>query len=351
MTILRTFHHPDHLGSSSWITDNIGRPIQHLHYLPFGEDWVDQRNSSWNAPYTFSGKEKDVETGYGYVKKLRFFSSLAFGNEKQVFHYAHCLRRFGARYYDSGLSIWLSVDPMAENTPFATPYAYCINNPIILYDPDGQDWFVNENTGQVFFNSEMGKDAAGTGNMKGDGWTWMGANDMFGEVNDEFFANNSEFNTGNHTFQAWETKGLDGERTNGYEMDFAGKSSAFMSKMGYDKVLKSAIAKVTTTISSIPDINGPNPESSKTEELFNSKYTYAKKGSFQSYTSSQLTPSRVSTSLLSMTSTSVHKEFRNYSYSTIKPVFNISQGTFNNILKYTKNVMDIIYDTKQATKK
>ena len=45
-----------------------------------------------------------------------------------------------------------------------------------------------------------------------------------------------------------------------------------------------------------------------------------------------------------MTSTSVHKEFRNYSYSTIKPVFNISQGTFNNILKYTKNVMDIIYD-------
>ena len=332
MELLSYFYHPDHtstwlstgLGSSSWITDGSGQAIQHLHYLPFGEDWVDQRNSSWNAPYTFSGKEKDVETGYGY---------------------------FGARYYDSGLSIWLSVDPMAENTPFATPYAYCINNPIILYDPDGQDWFVNENTGQVFFNSEMGKDAAGTGNMKGDGWTWMGANDMFGEVNDEFFANNSEFNTGNHTFQAWETKGLDGERTNGYEMDFAGKSSAFMSKMGYDKVLKSAIAKVTTTISSIPDINGPNPESSKTEELFNSKYTYAKKGSFQSYTSSQLTPSRVSTSLLSMTSTSVHKEFRNYSYSTIKPVFNISQGTFNNILKFTKNVMDIIYDTKQATKK
>jgi hypothetical protein len=130
---------------------------------------------------------------------------------------------------------------MAENTPFATPYAYCINNPIILHDPDGQDWFVNENTGQVFFNSEMGKNAAGTGNMKGDGWTWMGANDMFGEVNDEFFANNSEFNTGNHCFQAWQNKGLDGERTNGYEMDFAGKSSAFMSKMGYEKVPTQAL--------------------------------------------------------------------------------------------------------------
>ncbi len=117
-TMDRYFYHPDHLGSSSWITDGKGYAIQHLHYLPFGEDWVDQRNASWNAPYTFSGKEKDVETGYSY---------------------------FGARYYDSGLSIWLSVDPMSENTPFATPYAYCINNPIILHDPDGRDWYEVEN--------------------------------------------------------------------------------------------------------------------------------------------------------------------------------------------------------------
>ena len=104
-----------------------------------------QRNSSWNAPYTFSGKEKDVETGYGYVKKLRFFSSLAFGNEKQVFHYAHCLRRFGARYYDSGLSIWLSVDPMSDKYPSMSPYNYCANNPVILVDPDGRELDVSGN--------------------------------------------------------------------------------------------------------------------------------------------------------------------------------------------------------------
>jgi RHS repeat-associated protein len=112
MKTLRYFYHPDHLRSSSWITDGKGYAIQHLHYLPFGEDWVDQRNASWNAPYTFSGKEKDVETGYSY---------------------------FGARYYDSGLSIWLSVDPMSDNTPFATPYAYCANNPVNLVDPDGRE--------------------------------------------------------------------------------------------------------------------------------------------------------------------------------------------------------------------
>ena len=112
-TMDRYFYHPDHLGSSSWITDNTGRPIQHLHYLPFGEDWVDQRNSNWNAPYTFSGKEKDAETGYGY---------------------------FGARYYDSGLSIWLSVDPMSDKYPSMSPYNYCANNPVILVDPDGLSW-------------------------------------------------------------------------------------------------------------------------------------------------------------------------------------------------------------------
>jgi RHS repeat-associated protein len=75
-----------------------------------------QRNSSWNAPYTFSGKEKDVETGYGY---------------------------FGARYYDSGLSIWLSVDPMSDKYPNMSPYNYCANNPVMLVDPDGREIELN----------------------------------------------------------------------------------------------------------------------------------------------------------------------------------------------------------------
>jgi len=124
MEILNYFYHPDHLGSSSWITDGSGNAIQHLHYFPFGEDWVDQRNSSWNTPYTFSGKEKDAETGYGY---------------------------FGARYYDSGLSIWLSVDPMSDKYPGMSPYNYCMNNPVIFVDPDGRDYetVIDEKAGTI----------------------------------------------------------------------------------------------------------------------------------------------------------------------------------------------------------
>ena len=104
------WYHPDHLGSSSWITYSDGSAVQHLHYLPWGEEFVDQRSTSWNAMYTFSAKEKDTETGYSY---------------------------FGSRYYNSDLSIWLSVDPMAAKYPSTSPYAYCRNNPIRLVDPNG----------------------------------------------------------------------------------------------------------------------------------------------------------------------------------------------------------------------
>jgi len=61
--------------------------------------------------YTFSAKEKDVETGYSY---------------------------FGARYYSSDLSVWLSVDPMAAKYPSLSSYVYCADNSIKLIDPNGE---------------------------------------------------------------------------------------------------------------------------------------------------------------------------------------------------------------------
>ena len=60
---------------------------------------------------TFSGKERDEETGYSY---------------------------FGARHYNSDLSIWLSADPMSDKYPGLSPYTYCGNNPVRLVDPDGR---------------------------------------------------------------------------------------------------------------------------------------------------------------------------------------------------------------------
>ena len=91
-----------------------------------------QGNLSATASYTFSAKERDPETGLSY---------------------------FGARYYTSDLSIWLSVDPMAAKYPSTSPYAYCRNNPIILLDPNGMwDAEINENGTCVMFRAEDGDD-------------------------------------------------------------------------------------------------------------------------------------------------------------------------------------------------
>ena len=66
--------------------------------------------SAYQFHCSFSGKEKDSETGYYY---------------------------FGARYYNPDLSLWLSVDPMADKYPSLSPYNYCAWNPIKIVDPDG----------------------------------------------------------------------------------------------------------------------------------------------------------------------------------------------------------------------
>ena len=80
---LQFYYHPDHLGSSSYITNLDGEVVQHIEYVPFGEVFIEERNSIWNTPYLFNAKEFDEETGLYY---------------------------YGARYYDPRLSVWMSTD-------------------------------------------------------------------------------------------------------------------------------------------------------------------------------------------------------------------------------------------------
>lgn len=109
---MQFYYHPDHLGSSSYITNLEGEVVQHIEYVPFGEVFVEERNNLWNTPYLFNAKEFDEETGLYY---------------------------YGARYYDPRVSLWISTDPMEDKFPSVSSYTYVLNNPLNILDPNGAD--------------------------------------------------------------------------------------------------------------------------------------------------------------------------------------------------------------------
>ena len=107
------FYHSDHLGSTSYITDDHANITQYDAYLPYGELLVDEHSSSEDLPYKFNGKQFDEETGLYY---------------------------YGARYMNPVTSLWYGVDPLAEKYLKTGAYVYCGGNPIVLKDPDGRGW-------------------------------------------------------------------------------------------------------------------------------------------------------------------------------------------------------------------
>ena len=104
------FYHSDHLGSTSYITDDHANITQYDAYLPYGELLVDEHSSSEDLPYKFNGKQFDDETGLYY---------------------------YGARYMNPVASIWYGVDPLAEKYVSISPYSYCKSSPMNYIDEKG----------------------------------------------------------------------------------------------------------------------------------------------------------------------------------------------------------------------
>jgi RHS repeat-associated protein len=136
------FFHPDHIGSSNYVTDLNGKLYEHLEYFPFGEGWIEENTNQQRTPYLFSAKELDEETGLYY---------------------------FGVRYYDPRTSVWQSADPALTrgryfvdltnpahlgeafaplrdlpggggiyNSRNLGAFTYTHQNPLRLTDPDGE---------------------------------------------------------------------------------------------------------------------------------------------------------------------------------------------------------------------
>ena len=117
------FYHSDHLGSTSYITDDHANITQYDAYLPYGELLVDEHSSSEELPYKFNGKQFDEETGLYY---------------------------YGARYMNPVTSLWYGVDPKCYKNIHLGSYVYCSSNPIVRIDPNGEDDYVtNVKTGAI----------------------------------------------------------------------------------------------------------------------------------------------------------------------------------------------------------
>ena len=104
------FYHSDHLGSTSYITDDHANITQYDAYLPYGELLVDEHSSSEDLPYKFNGKQFDEETGLYY---------------------------YGARCMNPKTSLWYGVDPLAEKYVSISPYSYCKSSPMNYIDEKG----------------------------------------------------------------------------------------------------------------------------------------------------------------------------------------------------------------------
>ena len=104
------FFHSDHLGSTSYITDDKGNITQYDAYLPYGELLVDEHSSTEEMPYKFNGKEFDEETGLYY---------------------------YGARYMDPVASMWYGVDPLSICKTFLSGMNVDMGNPLKFLDFNG----------------------------------------------------------------------------------------------------------------------------------------------------------------------------------------------------------------------
>jgi RHS repeat-associated protein len=115
------YYHPDHLGSTSWVTDQNARVHERVEYFPYGAVWRDTRSDIGASPvkgqrFLFTGKEIDEETGLYY---------------------------FGARYYDPVRVLWKSVDPAdrfarAGDAVGLNVYQYAAWSPTRYVDPAGR---------------------------------------------------------------------------------------------------------------------------------------------------------------------------------------------------------------------
>ncbi len=126
------FYITDHLGNNRIVTDAAAAVVQSTQYYPFGTAFAEGTTAEQGKqPYKYNGKELDQMHGLN-------------------------LYDYSARYYESAIGRFTTVDPLAEKYYSISPYAYCANNPLKFVDPTGMSYTYNWDKG--VYQDENGKE-------------------------------------------------------------------------------------------------------------------------------------------------------------------------------------------------
>ena len=124
------YYRQDHLGSIREVDSYSGNNrtvVQKTQYYPSGTSFQENFGAG-EQPYKFTGKELITMHGLNW-------------------------QDFGARWLDNVRMQFTSVDPLAEKYYSISPYAYCLNNPVNLIDPDGKK--ITNSNGYVLSNRTL----------------------------------------------------------------------------------------------------------------------------------------------------------------------------------------------------
>ncbi|TKG87652.1 RHS repeat-associated core domain-containing protein, partial [Puteibacter caeruleilacunae] len=271
----------DHLGNVRVVINQGGTLISKSDYYPFGKLHDRQSVDFVKNKYLYNGKEIQDEELDGVL--LDWYD-------------------YGARFYDAELGRWHVIDNKAEKYFGYSPYTYCINNPIRVIDPDGNDIIVlaaqNSVGGYGHSAVLIGNDKTGWNLYSKNGTTWskgaIGPSNKHPESGVQFeslseFAN-SESNFDHDTGDVLYTEGYRIEADD--EVDAVMEDAAQESVESYYNVLTNSCIDVTSDALEAGGFDPGNGTLNTKSPIPNNRYEKIKKNNKGKVISNGLKPNK-----------------------------------------------------------